>query len=174
MEYGMNNWQMRWSCVLLTSIFVGGQALQQFLRTGGLEAHHLLADPALPAISNGWGMLVMLALSFHCSARLATMAQPVAVFCAALLGAFAFGLLLSLMFALGWHSGILLALALALLAAWWLPLYQSHYLLGYLAGFSLTIGHVMPWLPAVPLVIAALAARYGRSFFRRSEPKRIC
>jgi len=165
----MNHGIMRWSCVLLTLIFVGGQALWQVLLKGGLDAHHLLGDPALPSVSNGWGMLVMLGLGYHCSARLAKTGQPATVFYGALLGAFMFGLLLSLMFALGWHLGILLALALALIAAWWLPLYQSHYLLGYLAGFSLAVGHVMPWLPAVPLLIAALAARYGRSCLQRPD-----
>ncbi len=32
---------------------------------GGVPAHHLLADPALPALSNWWGLLTLPALAWR-------------------------------------------------------------------------------------------------------------
>lgn len=163
----------RWGCLLLALGFVTSQVLWQWLLLGGIEAHHFFGDASLPAVSNGWGMLVLLLLAYRVSAQLKGSAPSFSAQYGALLAGLVFGLLLSLLFVLGQQDGILWAIAAVMMLSCWLPLYQTPYLLGYLAGFSLSVGHVMPWLPALPVLAVALVAAKVRQTLQQRRLSRV-
>jgi hypothetical protein len=129
---------------------------------GGVVAHHLLANPDLPAISNWWGLLVVPLLVWFLVGRIqrraATLVQAgsrerfrtiaQARFGVSLL----WGGALALAFTLGHPSVTWIffgAFAAALLARAW----RAEYVLGFVLGMSFTFGAVLPLL--VASVIAA-------------------
>jgi hypothetical protein len=131
---------------------------------GGVRAHHLLANPDLPAISNWWGLLVVPLLVWFLVGRIqrraATLVQAggqerfrtiaQARFGVSLL----WGGALALAFTLGHPSVTWIffgAFAAALVAQAW----RAEYVLGFVLGMSFTFGAVLPVL--VASVIAACA-----------------
>jgi hypothetical protein len=116
---------------------------------GGVPAHHLLADPDMPRVSNAWGGLLLpaltwglLGLSRHRLTKSETADLKTVV--AGLAGGIAFGLALSTSFVTGHESvsGYLFygLLPLALL----LPVYRPECLLGFVLGMSTALGAVLP------------------------------
>lgn len=117
---------------------------------GGIVSHHLLADPSLPAIWNGWGLLVLPALAWIAS-RGAFPAgtrgwRPDGRFLLRLLGAMLGGIALSIAFNAGRADvagGVLLALAAA---AMLVRGYRPECLLGFVLGMAFTFGALLPVL----------------------------
>lgn len=132
---------------------------------GGVQAHHLLARPDLPAISNWWGLLLVPALAWSLSGRVAhrirkqnpydTGTRRVsAAIMIAFTASLAYGAALSLAFITSFEgiSYIFLgAFAVSLLV----PTYRAEYILGFVMGMSFTFGAVLPTI--VALVIASFS-----------------
>lgn len=132
---------------------------------GGVPAHHLLADPALPALSNWWGMLTLPALAWFLLGRIerrrrAAPRDPHADF-AAFTGALVFGAILSLLFTAGQHGATdTLVLALAGLAVFY-PIHRAACVLGFVVGMTWTFGAVLPMIAAGIFAAAGWAIYYG-------------
>ena len=120
---------------------------------GGVQSHHLLSRPDLPAISNWWGLIILPSLGWLAS-RSATRdaasddgaaARSISRF----LGALLVGLALSSSFAAGYEStatGIFLtSLAVGLI----LPIYRAEYIFGFVLGMTFVLGSVLPTIAAL-------------------------
>ncbi len=134
---------------------------------GGVVSHHLLNNAQMPAVSNGWGLLLLPALTWFVTGRMQRRVAAVATN-AAHARALARGMLIGLVGALLWGASLALAfergaedvssllffgmLLLALVA----PLYRAECLLGFVLGMTFTFGAVLPTL--IGSVIVALSA----------------
>lgn len=117
---------------------------------GGIVSHHLLNDPAMPAIWNGWGLVVLPALAWIASGRAfprphrAWRLRP--PFVRALLPAALAGLALSVAFAFGREDLAGFVLVGLLVAAVGVRAYRVEYLLGFVLGMAYTFGAILPTL----------------------------
>ena len=129
---------------------------------GGVVSHHLLQRTDLPAISNGWGLVVLPVLAWFLIGRMqargaaqshATPATPIAWrFLAALL----YGAGLATAFALGYEA-VTSAMFFSLFAlAVVLPIYRAEYVLGFVLGMTLVFGAVLPTV--IACIFALLSA----------------
>lgn len=130
---------------------------------GGIASHHLLNNGNLPAIWNGWGLLLLPTLTWflggrterriaaHPDTRKARI-RAIAGFCMALV----VGAVLSGAFAQGLESvaatTFFSIFALALL----LPAYRPECVLGFVLAMTFTFGAVLPTM--IACVIAAVSA----------------
>lgn len=148
---------------------------------GGIVSHHLLGDPTLPALWNGWGLLVLPAIAWLASARLVNpgplphagrawqLDRPAL---RRLAGAMAAGIALSTAFTAGRSDvagGLLLAIALSGLA---LRVYRIEYLLGFVLGMAWTFGALLPTLIGGAIALASAAVWFGPSRFVRHVVRR--
>lgn len=127
---------------------------------GGIVSHHLLADPNLPAIWNGWGLLLLPALAWLASARLfgstARPWRPRAPSAYGLAGAALAGIALSVAFGSGnadAAGAVFLAIAVVAIAV---RAYRPELLLGFALGMAFTFGGILPLL--IGGVLAAASA----------------
>ena len=120
---------------------------------GGVQSHHLLARPDLPAISNWWGLIILPFLGWLASRSAARDAAlddgATARSISRFLGALLVGLALSSSFAAGFESaatGIFLtSLAVGLI----LPIYRAEYIFGFVLGMTFVLGSVLPTIAAL-------------------------
>lgn len=127
---------------------------------GGVPAHHLLADPSLPAVSNWWGLAIMPPLGWYLAGRIERRERPESAL-KGLLGAGLFGASLSLCFALG-RGDLCGYLMLALLPlALFYPVYRAECVLGFVLSMSLVFGPVLPVLVGAVLALAGYALFAG-------------
>lgn len=157
---------------ILTIVFLGGELFHLGWEHthGGIVAHHLLANPDLPAVSNWWGALLIPLLSWWLVGRIQDRVArrrdsragggipPWAGF----VGALAYGALLSTLFAFG--SGLVDYLFLGLLALGVVVrLCRPEFILGFVLGMTFVVGAVLPTMFA--LLVAGyswlLHALYG-------------
>ena len=134
---------------------------------GGVRAHHLLADPDLPLISNWLELAVLPVLGWLFGARVGRLrglgsprrpGAPRSLWLA-FGGALAYGALLASGFETG-ASDLTSALFFALfLIAVALPVYRAEYVLGFVLGMTFTFGGVLPVLIGSVFVILSLAVR---------------
>jgi hypothetical protein len=130
----------------------------------GVVAHHLLANPDLPAVSNWWGLLVVPLLVWHLVGRIqrrgATLVQAgsrerfrtlAQLRCA---GALLWAAALSLSFMLG-HPAVSFIFFGAFVAALFWHVYRAEYVLGFALGMTFTFGAVLP------VLIASVIALYS-------------
>jgi hypothetical protein len=121
---------------------------------GGIGSHHLLANPELPAISNGWGMLALPAPAWILTGRFlrrATSPEANRSIWFAAVGAMGAGALLSLAFTYGSVDHATLVMLLILLSGALLPLYRAEYLLGFVLAMNWVFGPILPMVGAVHL-----------------------
>ena len=132
---------------------------------GGVVHHHLLNRADLPAISNGWGLVLLPALTWYLLGRVLQRSAPQASgspeavpprIVAAFAGSLLFGLLLSSSFAAGLSSLTDLLFQGLLVLALLLPVYRAECVLGFVLGMSFVFGVALPLLVAT--IIAALSA----------------
>lgn len=137
---------------------------------GGVVSHHILDRSDLPAISNGWGALLVPVLTWFLIGRIqkrtalrpdaghAASRLPLAVvfgFVAALL----FGILIAICFTHG-HETILSYLFPGMLVlALLLPGYRAECVLGFVLGMTFTFGAVLPTAIASIIAIASAIAQ---------------
>ncbi|VXB43345.1 conserved membrane hypothetical protein [Luteimonas sp. 9C] len=153
-----------WRIALTLAVLLAeaGHLAFEHLR-GGIVSHHLLARPDLPAVWNGWGLLLLPAMAWWVSGRVAhRMARRTdrrRVLRGALVGfgiAFGFGTALSLAYvgdlAHGASAVLFSAFALGLV----LPAYRAECLLGFVLAMTLVFGAVLPLL--VRGVVATVSA----------------
>jgi hypothetical protein len=146
---------------------------------GGVPAHHLLADPDMPRVSNAWGALLLpaltwglLGLSRHRLTKSETADLKTVV--AGLAGGIAFGLALSTSFVTG-HESVSRYLFYGLLPlALLLPVYRPECLLGFVLGMSTGLGAVLPTLFGTLMALATFVIHrfIGRPLMRLAGWKR--
>ncbi|MEE2000910.1 hypothetical protein QWY20_05550 [Alkalimonas sp. MEB108] len=152
----------------LSVLFITAQMSWQWLQ-GGINAHHLLANPNLPAVSDAWGVLIILVLAWLAAKRL-SQAQNSAAFWYGLVLALAYGMLLVLLYLNGISQPVALLFFGTYLLALLLPLHRPEIVLGYVAALSLAFGAVLPLLMSSPAILIARLAAKGRRWLlqRRS------
>jgi hypothetical protein len=163
-----NHPMSRWRLGLPVGVFLAELAhLTWDHRHGGVPSHHLLNNPAWPAVSNWWGALLLPLLTWvllgrimqrlanpapDAGARAPRLRHSGALFGGALL----FGILLSIAFTTGADT-LAATLFLGMLAATLVvPLYRAEWVLGFVLGMALTFGVVLPTV--IGAVVAAVAA----------------
>lgn len=131
---------------------------------GGVPSHHILADENLPKISNWWGALLIPALSwfllyrtqkrlFNAEITINTSEEQKKALLG-FLGALLIGFLVVVCFSLGYPSTIDKILLGILLMAFFMPVYRSECILGFVLGMTYTFGAVLPI--AVACILAAI------------------
>lgn len=143
---------------------------------GGVRAHHLLANPALPAVSNWWGLVLIPALTWWTLPRVqrrgdAAAAAGRAVRPAPLAGflcALAYGATLAALFAA--NSALVDYVFFGLLALL-VRLWHAEYLLGFVLAMSLVAGPILPAMfGAVIALLSWLLHTAARALWRTLRP----
>lgn len=128
---------------------------------GGVPSHHLLDRPDLPAVSNGWSIVVLPVLAWLASrsafSRVRAKAASSAGVALAFVGSLLLGVSLSVAFTTG-HASLSSWLFLAAFACG-IPLrtYRPEYLFGFVAGMAFAFGAVLPTLVGSVAALASLA-----------------
>ncbi len=132
---------------------------------GGIVSHHLLNDPALPALWNGWGLVLLPVLAWIASRHLFRPGgrgwRPHAPALSRLAAALGAGIALSVAFSLGREDAagaLFLAIALSAFAA---RVYRVEYLLGFVLGMALTFGALLPALIGGTIGLVSAIAWFG-------------
>lgn len=146
--------------VLVMALLLGWQHLN-----GGVPAHHLLANPALPSLSNWWGLLTLPLLAWFLLGRIARRRQgnPRGAHgdMAAFAGGLVFGTLLSFLFTAGQPAALqYLLLSLPVLALFY-PIHRAACVLGFVMAMSWTFGAVLPMLAAAIFASAGALIHQG-------------
>lgn len=116
--------------------------------TGGVQSHHILADPDLPAISNWFGLLTLPLVGLATGYRLQ---HPNTAF----LGALVYGAVLAISFELGASMLTNIAFFGLIACALAFPIYRAEYILGFMMGMTFTFGGVLPLI--ISLVFATIS-----------------
>lgn len=133
---------------------------------GGVQSHHLLNRPDLPAVSNWLGLFILPLLGWVFGLRVRDYSTGSSPSGAAsgpwvgLAGAFLYGAALAASFELdasALTSGLFLGL-FALAAA--LPVYRAEYILGFVVGMTFTFGAVLPALVAGVVALVSVVVRF--------------
>lgn len=154
---------------------------------GGIASHHFLNRADMPAVSNGWGLLLLPAISWFlggialrrsiATAAAATINAPGGQAEAAglargvFVGFFAellFGASLAATFSLGYQDVTSILFFGILLLALVFRVYRAECVLGFVLGMTFTFGAILPALVAsVTAVISAVAHRVLYPLARR-------
>lgn len=149
---------------------------------GGILSHHLLNQADLPAISNGWGILVLPVIgwmaAYFVRRRATTSAHASSRALAAFCGALAVGLALSAAFRMDWSNVTAGLFFAALSSGVVLRTYRVEYAFGFVLGMTFVFGSVLPTMVAILAasvsavahfaVYPAVAALYRRFASRRA------
>jgi hypothetical protein len=139
---------------------------------GGVPAHHLLADPELPSISNAWGGLLMPILTTYLLYRIQRKNQRTeggqtihvqslrkAFFAFAISAIYA--TIIALAFSFGYNSVSDYMFQALLILALIFPLYRAEYYLGFVLGLTYFFGAVLPTGIGAVIVTISAAANFG-------------
>ena len=135
--------------------------------TGGVQSHHLLNRPNLPAISNWLGLVTLPLLGVALALRVRTHPSPARwaglplPVITALAGAFLYGAVLATSFELGASSITSIAFIGLFFCALALPVYRAEYVMGFVMGMTITFGGVLPVLVASILAVLSIVVRYS-------------
>ena len=165
MSLSTGAWRLRLAAIAAS--LVGLQMAWEWSR-GGIVSHHFLADPAMPAISNAWGLLwlPLLAALYAPSIRRRAMGPSLRArwrpgIVAGLAGGLASGAALAAFVIIGpdidstWVLVSLLALSLAF------PVWRGETVLGFLAGTMLAVGAMLPSIFGFAFAAISLAVHRG-------------
>jgi hypothetical protein len=135
---------------------------------GGVPAHHLLADPTLPVLSNWWGLLTLPLLAWFLLGRIERRrkAAPRAAHgdTAAFMGALVFGAVLPLLFTAGRHEATGTMAQSVFVIALLYPVHRAACVLGFVIGMTWTFGAVLPMIAAGVFAAGGAALYYGVRF----------
>ncbi|MFN8441930.1 MAG: hypothetical protein U0175_14215 [Caldilineaceae bacterium] len=164
----MNSQQLRRTRIMVTMLILLAELLHlawEFTQ-GGVKSHHLLYRADLPAISNGWGILLLPTLSWFLLGRIEKRLLshsadldkdsklPVRItvgFVASLL----YGVSLAVAFTQQ-QEAIASYLFLGMLwVAVLIPVYRSEYMLGFILGMTFTFGAILPTIVASLVAIVS-------------------
>ena len=131
---------------------------------GGIRSHHLLNQADLPAVSNGWGLLVLPVLGWlaayfvrrRATSRAHAPSRALAAFCGALVVALA----LSAAFRLELSNvtaGLFFAVLLSGVA---LRTYRAEYIFGFVLGMTFVFGSVLPTMAALVAGTVSVLAHF--------------
>lgn len=120
--------------------------------TGGVQSHHFLADPELPAISNWFGLLTLPLVGLATGFRLQ---RPNSAF----LGALVYGAVLAISFEFGASMLTNIAFFGLIACAVAFPIYRAEYILGFLMGMTFTFGGVLPLIIALVFATISIVVR---------------
>ena len=118
----------------------------------GVPNHHILHRQDLPSISNWWGAIILPLITWFLLYRIQTrIGKSVGLQSKnslisigyRILGALVFGLIISFSFSIGSELPSYMMIA-AILIAFFIPLYLSEFLLGYILGTAFTFGVIIP------------------------------
>ncbi|HLK29223.1 MAG TPA: hypothetical protein VKT28_11650 [Puia sp.] len=143
---------------------------------GGVPRHHLLNQKNLPAISNWWGAILLPVLSWILLSRIksriekqTTSDSQYQLLVKNILMRFAIGLifamLLSFSFVNDYKPFLDNVLYIILVLSFFIPIFFSEFMLGFILGMSYTFGAILP--TAFILIIAAIGFiiyKFIRSF----------
>jgi hypothetical protein len=145
---------------LAIALLLGWQHLH-----GGVPAHHVLADPSLPALSNWWGLLTLPVLAWVLLGRIERRrrAAPLAAHgdFAAFTGALVFGAVLSVLFTAGRHAATENMVQALVVVALFYPIHRAACVLGFVIGMTWTFGAVLPMIAAGIFAAVGAAIYYG-------------
>lgn len=118
---------------------------------GGVPSHHILHQKDMPSFSNWWGGLLIPVLTWFLTWRMQQRMTddpkdskvPVQMLYA-FIGAFFWGILLSMFFTLEYTEIPFYMLVGLIMTALFLPIYQAEYFLGFVLGMVFTFGGVLP------------------------------
>lgn len=151
-------------CAVAALLFVAALLAHEYAN-GGVRSHHLLDRADLPAISNGFGLVVLPVLGALFGLRIGKARAPSARSGSSagvwlgLVAATAYGGGLAVSFALG-ASTITSSLLLGLFVlAVVLPIYRTECILGFVVGMTFTFGAVLPALVATVFATISLVLR---------------
>ncbi|MFC4930819.1 hypothetical protein [Massilia sp. GCM10023247] len=148
---------------VVMAVLLGWQHLH-----GGVPAHHLLADPTLPVVSNWWGLLTLPLLAWCLLGRIERRrrAAPRAAHgdTAAFMGALVFGAVLSLLFTAGRHEATSTMAQAVFVIALFYPVHRAACVLGFVIGMTWTFGAVLPTIAAGVFAAGGAALYYGVRF----------
>lgn len=135
--------------------------------TGGVQSHHLLNRPDLPAISNWLGLATLPLLGVVLGLRIRRhpgqsqfVGMPLPVL-TALAGAFLYGGILAASFELGASAVTSAAFIGLFVCALAFPVYRAEYVTGFVTGMTVTFGGVLPLFVAVIVAGISFLARYS-------------
>jgi hypothetical protein len=150
----------------LSSLVFGATVLAYEYFNGGVPSHHLLDRPALPAISNWFGLVVLPLLGWLLGVRLrnhlttSTGSGLAKGIWAGLVCSLLYGAAMAIFFELGTSAVISgLFFGLFLLAAV-LPIYRVECIFGFVVGMTFTFGAVLPALVAVVFATASVVVHF--------------
>lgn len=132
---------------------------------GGIVSHHLLNDASLPALWNGWGLVLLPAMAWIASRRAfrASRARwiPDRGFLLHLGGGLLAGAALAAAFAFGGEEVAGVVFPGVVLAALVVRAYRIEYLLGFALGMAFTFGGVLPVLIGGCIALVSAVAWFG-------------
>ena len=132
---------------------------------GGIISHHLLNDPTMPALWNGWGLVVLPVLAWIASSRAFQLTEGAwrlhRPFALRLLSALLAGLALSVAFSYGREDIAGMVLVGLLLSALAVRAYRVEYLLGFVLGMAFTFGALLPTLIGGCIALLSAAVWLG-------------
>ncbi len=134
--------------VLSSAALVGAHLFYDYLQSGSIPYHNVLAREDMPAISNWWGLLTIplltwIAVTFIRKRIISYPEQAVTVL-KGFLGALLYGIVMSLLWRTGMDHLMQYLIWLPLLLAFKWPVYRLEYLLGFVLGMFMTFGGVLP------------------------------
>ena len=134
--------------------------------TGGVKSHHLLNRADLPAFSNWLGLVTLPLLGIALALRVSRLPPvtgwagfPAAVL-VGLFGAFLYGAVLATSFELGAMSITSAVFFGLFLCALLFPVYRAEYLLGFVAGMTVTFGAILPFFIALVFATISFVVRF--------------
>lgn len=154
-------------CVtVLVTIFVGCILFWEKLH-GGVVTHHIFQRSELPGISNWWGLLILpmfcwislnrikirLQNTNHEKVELPILIRKTVV---GFFGSLLFGIVLAVATSYGYKDFIDYQVDFLLLSLFFIPIYKSEYLFGFVLGMTISLGVILP--TAFALIIALLSA----------------
>lgn len=132
---------------------------------GGVPAHHLLADPGMPALSNWWGLLTLPLLAWYLLGRIERRhaGDPASAgrIKAAFAGALLFGVAIATLFTAGEHAIVDYLVQALVVVALFYPIYRAEYVLGFVLGMTWTFGAVLPTIAACVFALAGAIIHLG-------------
>lgn len=130
---------------------------------GGVPVHHVLARKDLPGISNWWGGLLLPLLCWFLLYRVQRRIinkniqadKFVGSVLSAFVGAFFFGILLSVFFIFGYTEIPGYMLLCLLFLSLFFPIYRAECILGFVMGMTFTFGAILPTIAGSVLALLA-------------------
>ena len=140
---------------------------------GGVPTHHILQREDLPGMSNWWGGIVLPLITWFLlyliqkrmnedeKSNINSNSNHILY---SFLGAFLFGILLSIFFTIGSDIPGYMMIGIMPLS-FFIPLYRPEYLLGFVLGMTYTFGPILPIIVAIILTVIFIISykliRYG-------------